>query len=247
MYNYNMLGTWFNRYSKAEDMELYDVMEAVTIYAQKYLRLPSGYIYERWDTVPYIRMREWLTGNGWTEYDTTYLTVPNPAGGYASIKPDGGLIVAVRKDNGGNIIDWIPMLASEAKHQESSQGNAIERMFKNYSALANLFACEEIFPYICFAQGKGFGSSFIQNKIRVAVGGDVNNDVNIRNIKTHLLNGKVIERQVGNVFVREKRWTAEEMFGRLVTAIQQSHDYFFEYEETPQSKDCVVEAAISKR
>lgn len=227
MYNNNFIGTWFNKYSKAEDIELYDIMENVREYAQRYLTLPEGYEYERWDTIPYELMQEYLVRNGYSMSDTMYLLVPNPSGKYASIKPDGGLIVVVKKDIGGNIVDWVPMLASEAKHQESAQGNAIERVFKNYNAIANLFKCEDIFPYVCFAQGTGFDSSFIQNKIRVAIGGEINHDVNIYNHEIYPGYGRKISQQVGNMFVRRKRWTPDEMYGRLISAMIQSYEYFF--------------------
>lgn len=219
---------WYNEFSKAEDADLYETMGNVLEYAQRTFKLPEGYIFERWDRVPYDLMQMWLLKNGYPLRETTYLMVPNPNGGYASISPDGGLIVAVKKDCGGNVTDWYPLLASEAKHQESSEGNAIERVFKNYNALQNLYRTDEVFPYLCFAQGKGFDSPFIQNKIRVAIGNDVNRDVNIFNKKICTGHGRFISKPVGNMFIRKNRWTKEEMYGRLVSAMNQSYEYFFE-------------------
>ena len=143
------MGQAYNIYSKEEDAELYQTMEKVRKYASKNLHLPEGYIFERWNKIPYDRIYQWHKKNGVPLSEISYLLKKNPAGKFASIESDGGMIVAIQKDNGGNIIDWIPLLASEAKHQESNVGNAIERVFKNYNAIKGIFMEWEIFPYIC--------------------------------------------------------------------------------------------------
>lgn len=225
----------FNKYSKDEDADLYAVMEEVRQYASENLPLPDGYSYERWNRIPYNKIREWHLKNGVLPDELSHLLKKNPNGKYASIEPDGGMIVAVKKDVGGNIIDWVPMLASEAKHQESDVGNAIERVFKNYNAIKDIFMEVEIFPYICFGQGYGLGSSFEQNKIIAGMGNDVNQEIDIYD-KTIPINESnatgyklrpFIVRKTGNFLVRKDRWEKLEMLGRLVTAMKQSYNYFW--------------------
>lgn len=226
----------YNKHSKYEDAELYMEMENVRSYAVKSLPLPEGYIYERWNKIPYDRIYQWHLNNGIPPIEIGHLLKKNPSGKYASIEPDGGLIVAVKKDNGGNIIDWIPLLASEAKHQESDVGNAIERVFKNYNTIKDIFMECEVFPYVCFGQGKGLESAFEQNKIIGGMGNDVNLDINIKDSEftlseaiipvTHRLR-KNITRKRGNFLVRREKWEGAEIYGRLLSAIKQSHSYFF--------------------
>lgn len=227
----------YNALSKEEDACLWNVMEEVIKYAKSTLVLPEGYIYERWNKIPYDRIYEWHRGNGVPAETIMHLLKKNPAGKYASIEPDGGLIVGVKKDNGGNIINWIPLLASEAKHQESDVGNAIERTFKNYNAIKDIFMEWDVFPYICFGAGKGLESAFEQNKLIGGMGNDVNLDINIKDytvsviaesfsvIKTHPKTK--VSRKRGNFLVRKESWSPEEMYGRLVSAMRQSYDYFF--------------------
>lgn len=230
------MGQAYNIHSKEEDAELYQTMEEVCRYACKKLPLPDGYVFERWNKIRYDRIYQWHIKNGVPLTEIIYLLKKNPAGDFASIEPDGGMIVAVKKDNGGNIIDWIPLLASEAKHQESDVGNAIERLFKNYNAIKDIFMEWEIFPYICFAQGKGLESAFEQNKLIIGMGNDVNLDVNIKDSKFSLTESdsiikrkpkQDINKKRGHILVRENKWDGDEMYGRLVSAIKQSHEYFF--------------------
>lgn len=225
----------YNTYSKEEDADLYAVMEEVRQYASENFPLPDGYSYERWNKIPYDRIREWHLSNGIQQEELSHLLKKNPAGEYANIEPDGGIIVAVKKDIGGNIIDWVPMLASEAKHQESGVGNAIERVFKNYNAFKDIFCEVEIFPYICFGQGFGLGSSYQQNKIIGGMGNDVNQEIDIHDRTIQINNPSTkkykvrqfVTKKVGNFLVRKDRWEKPEMLGRLVTAMKQSYKYFW--------------------
>ena len=227
----------YNIHSKVEDAELFETMERVRKYASKNLQLPEGYIFERWNKIPYDRIYNWHLNSGVPITEISYLLKKNPSGNFASIEPDGGMIVAVKKDNGGNIINWIPLLASEAKHQESDKGNAIERVFKNYNAIKDIFMAYDIFPYVCFGQGIGLASAFEQNKLTIGMGNDVNLDININDYKYPLLENnntiikctpkRCVERKKGHFLVRKKRWDEDEMFGRLVSVIKQSYDYFF--------------------
>lgn len=226
----------YNKYSKSEDADLKNAMYDIVDYCNEYLHLPDGYAYELWDKIPYNRIYEFHISNGIQPCDLTHLLVKNPKGRYAAIEPDGGLIVAVKKDSGGNISNLIPLLSSEAKHQESDVGNAIERVFKNLNAIRDLFNCFDIFPYVCFCQGEGFDNQFILNKLRIGIGGNINEDVNIKDriceiIEQSPLAKKITKKQftkkVGSIFARKERWDKEEMYGRLLSAMKQSYNYFF--------------------
>ena len=235
-----LMGQPYNTHSKEEDKELYQTMEKVCKYASNKLPLPDGYIFEIWNKIPYNRIHQWHENNGVPSSVISHLLKKNPSGNFASIKPDGGMIVAIKKDSSGNIIDWIPLLSAESKHQESDVGNAIERFFKNYNAIKYIFMEWEIFPYVCFGQGKGLESVFEQNKLTIGMGNDVNIDINIRDSKFSLTKTKSIikrepkqniDKKRGLFLVRKAKWDEDEMYGRLVSAIKQSYKYFFVTDE----------------
>lgn len=228
----------YNKHSKREDADLYSAMDEVQKNAVENFPLPDGYVYERWKKIPYDRIHQWHIQNGNPENEVAHLLKKNDKSGkYASIEPDAGMIVAVKKDFGGNIIEWIPLLSAEAKHQESSVGNAIERVFKNYNAHKEIFKDVDIFPYICFGQGSGLSTSFEQNKLIAGMGNDVNMKVNVYD-KTYslettksnsIIKDKLkssVEHKNGNFFVREKSWTKPEMVEILNEAMSQVYDYY---------------------
>lgn len=225
----------FNYHSKDEDRDLSIAMKETLDFANSHLPLPEGYIYEIWTNLSFRKMQDWLIQRGFPVEETAYLTVKNPKGDDGSIKPDSGVLVAVKKDNGGNIENWYPLLAAESKHQESTVGNAVERFFKNSNGFKSLFEAEDIFPYLLFSQGEGFTSSFICNKIRIGVGSEINRDVDIykRDVKVR---GKILKRANSNAFVRPRKWEVTEMKGRLVSALIQSHGYFFPAEAKSLAK-----------
>ena len=219
-----------NEFSRKEDENLYSVMECLfkrlITNAKDAYPLPEGYVFEHWKTLKYSLIRKYLLGRGVSENDLTYLTVPNPSGKESAIKPDGGIIVAVKREN-EEVVDFYPLLMSESKHQESNQGNAIERLFKNYDAICHLFDFDDITPYVIFCQGKGMGSEYIKNKLRVAAMDPLfTNDIDIHN--KIISNGKV-ERLAkrGCILVRTESWDFLHMTGNLLTALEQSYNYFF--------------------
>lgn len=209
----------YNYHSTKEDKDLFEAMAEVKAYACNSMPLPENYHYEHLTIISYKLIRQWLKHNGIDDKTLSCLTFPNDSGKEPSIKPDGGLIVAVKKDESGNILDLVPLLSSEAKHQDSTVGNAIERLFKNYNAISNLFLKNKVFPYLCFGQGDAFTSEFINNKIRVAALCNVNEEVNV------LFDSENAKH--GSFHLRKDKWEIPEMYGRLVTAMKQSYSYFF--------------------
>lgn len=95
----------------------------------------------------------------------------------SKIKPDGGLIEVLDKDN-----KWRVILVSEAKFQGKDveniksgilvgknknqalmvAGNAIERVYKNISEIRNFMLDELHFPYAVFLQGSNFATETVQ-------------------------------------------------------------------------------------
>jgi hypothetical protein len=90
------------------------------------------------------------------------------------MKPDGGIIVAIRKtldENGQIVQERIPILITEDKVQGTNDnlhalgkprqatGNAIERGAKNIRGAEMIFGGLDVFPYVLFASGCDFHSS----------------------------------------------------------------------------------------
>ena len=91
----------------------------------------------------------------------------------SNIKPDGGIIEVLDKNN-----NWRIILVSESKHQGNDiekikagikqgknkdqdimiAGNAIERVHKNILEIRNFMINEDYFPYIVFVQGTNFAT-----------------------------------------------------------------------------------------
>ena len=220
-YNYNSL---------KEDKDLYKAMRMVKEYASEHLPLPNGYQYELLKSISVNFIIRWLTNKGVKKEALDFLLVPNKNGKLPTIEPDGGLLIAVKKDYSGNIYDSIPMLSSEAKHQDSDNGNAIERVFKNYNVIYNLFQKDNIFPFICFGQGLAFSNEFINNKIRLGAWCNINNEVNI------LFEDENVKH--GSFHLREKKWEISEMFDILVEAMKQSYSYFFKNKVVEKATIC---------
>lgn len=219
----------FNFYSKHEDKALAVAMRETLEYANESLRLPDGYTYEVWKNLSFKDMQEWLIKRGFPIEETAYLTTKNSNGKYASVKPNSGILVAVKRNSDGHVEDWYILLAAESNYQNSTRGNAVERFFKNMNCFKALFEAEDVFPYLLFSQGEGYTSNFICNKLRIGTGSEINKDVNIRK-KTLNVGGSILKKVNSNAFVRERKWEVDEIKGRLISALIQSHEYFFPQE-----------------
>ena len=99
---------------------------------------------------------------------------PNEENKNVYMKPDGGIIVAIRKtldENGQIVQERIPILITEDKVQGTNDnlhaagkprqatGNAIERGAKNIRGAEMIFGGLDVFPYVLFASGCDFHSS----------------------------------------------------------------------------------------
>lgn len=229
----------YNKHSKKEDALLLVATQNTLKHIKEEFTLPDGYTFEWEKKISYEDIYNWHISNGYPEVNVDYLLKKNPSGKYAAIKPDGGIIIAIKKDSSGNIERWVPILTSEAKHQESEQGNAIERGFKNANVIADMYSGYNICPYIMFVQGNGFSSEFEKNKLR---GGlccnvyDTDAPVDIHDERFNICpknevavaTKSTIEKKHINCFVRPEPWTVDEMSDKLNQAAMQACKILFE-------------------
>lgn len=128
------------------------------------------------------------------------------------LNPDGGFIYLTDK-NGAKY----PILISEVKKQGTNdireaegkapqaKGNAIERLGKNVLGFKVLLNSETIFPFACFCYGRDFeeGSSIRDRVATIASFARLNT--------IHLEDSVSAGTKLGSYFVRELKWTNEEM------------------------------------
>lgn len=141
----------------------------------------------------------------------------------SAINPDGGIIYVHSKKQ------IYPLVISEMKKQgtndtnaeKQAKGNAIERASKNIDEAKAYFINYKIFPYILFTFGCDFhkGSSII-DRITSA---NMYSPLNELYVRDHHLLGKR-----ASLYVREAKWSQEEMSSALLDAAQQSIEYYIE-------------------
>ena len=133
------------------------------------------------------------------------------------IRPDGGVIYLARKNDDGEIIEKLPLVIAEMKHQGTNEkrlneglkmqafGNAIERLGKNLIGIKAMMAYEAIIPFICFGDGCDFASDDDIPKIVSKYKNKTYNDgtlIDIDDIKTKF--------QSGTKTIRAKIYTLNE-------------------------------------
>jgi type II restriction enzyme len=141
------------------------------------------------------------------------------------MKPDGGLLYAITKNN-----KMYPILIAEVKRQgtndtrasegleKQANGNAIERLGKNVIGLRTYMMTENIFPFVCFGHGCDFGDTSIPDRVRtIAMFGELN--------KQYLHNQGQFNR--GSFYFRESKWSTEEMVERMYDIAEKSLFYYF--------------------
>ena len=149
--------------------------------------------------------------------------------GRSSMKPDGGVLSVVSKDN-----RKFPILITEAKNQgtnaqrlkegkeKQAKGNAIERLGKNVIGFRTTLLQESIFPFVCFGDGCDFASdsSILDRVVTISMFGELNK------IRVHNEGPNGIFNR-GSFFFREPKWTAEEMQKIMSRIAEQSIYYYF--------------------
>lgn len=141
------------------------------------------------------------------------------------MSPDGGIISLINNDN----IKY-PILISEAKTQgtndkivfsgqkRQAMGNAIERLGKNVVGFRGLLNDEEIFPFVCFADGCDFyDGSYIVDRVSVIFYFSELNKINLFNYKNLAY---------GSFFYKEKKWKKKEMIPILLSVAEQSINFY---------------------
>lgn len=124
------------------------------------------------------------------------------------IEPDGGVILLIN-DNDDNDIHI--MLTIENKSQYSN-GNAIERINKNYNIIKEFFKDYSILPYIIFETGT-LGNDYLQSKIRQGFC----TDPSMRSIYKD--DGVL-------VFVKEDGFTYDEKYDITMELAKEIHSYY---------------------
>lgn len=150
-----------------------------------------------------------------------------------TIAPDGGIIYLV--DEKQDI--KYPLVISETKHQgtnkermkkgkkKQAQGNAIERLGKNITAIKTYLHYENITPFVCFGQGSDFGEGedYILSKVWVLNEFYDLNKINVNkrdNDKEHGGYAPV------SMFFREKEWSVDELFEIMKEIAEYSFRYW---------------------
>lgn len=147
----------------------------------------------------------------------------------SSMRPDGGILYLVSKDN-----EKFPILITEMKNQgtndlrakegktKQAKGNAIERLGKNVIGFRTAMLNESIFPFICFGDGCDFASdsSILDRVSTISMFGKLN--------KTRVMNegpNGIFNR--GSFYFREKLWTPAEMAEKMKEIAEKSIYYYF--------------------
>lgn len=208
-------GLHLNDDSSSSESTLKDTMKEVIAYATEKFA-PLGYTIETSPAITLFECQEY--------YHKVGGPPPNPANKNVSMKPDGGIVYAVKESR-------IPILMVEDKVQgtndtrfekklgRQSTGNAIERGAKNIRGAEMLFT-GTIFPYVLFASGCDFHSSeTIAKRIEMMNMGYPNHSIEITPSTTDewihesllaLLPSiqvkKTLGKGIASVFVKSHKW-----------------------------------------
>ena len=135
------------------------------------------------------------------------------------IRPDGGAIYLTKQDSDGHLIEKLPIVIAEVKHQGTNEkrlaeglrmqafGNAIERLGKNLIGIRAMMAYESITPFICFGDGCDFANIDEIDDIVSKYDGKTYNDgtlIDLDDIRKRFLNGSIT--------VRAKIYTMNEFY-----------------------------------
>ncbi len=149
------------------------------------------------------------------------------------IKPDGGVLYLVKKDNSFKK----PILISEIKRQgtnaerlkkglpKQATGNAIERLGKNLIGIRSMMNHERITPFICFGWGDDFKPTEKTVLSKVFV---MNEFYPLNKIYVNKKDGDANLNRFSPVsmFFREKIWTVDEMFEIMKEIAETSLRYY---------------------
>ena len=209
--------------SKKEETILQGAVEKLFLEVKTKYPLPKywEYGFSKHLTLDFAKQIKVIT-YGYSLEDLNYL----PDG--RRVEPDGGFLYLIKRDSSGNIEKIYPLLITEAKHQDSGSGNAIERYFKNFNFYADLLKWEKIFPYVTFAVGKDFDKETVKVKFKVGGSNEItNNTDNIQ--KVAILAGKETEYKPKILLLTKddfSEWKEDEIYYHIRKVFDQSYDYF---------------------
>lgn len=212
-----------NSVSYTEDETLFKMSQKLVDYLRGNVRIHDDWEFMHLDTISMNLVVLKLRNEGVPYSATKHLTIPNPKGKIPEIKPDGGCVATVKRNDNGEIISWFPLVVSESKHQgspykpEQAKGNAIERVFKNYNVMVNICRNDRITPFACFCQGCDMDNEYVKNKLRQGF----NCDIGSQSIKTDDYNFRKPQ-----IWAREETWTSEEIYEKIKSCALEAYEYY---------------------
>lgn len=212
-----------NSVSYLEDETLLKMSQKLVNYLRGNVRIHDDWEFVHLETISMNLVTLKLRNEGIPYKALTHLTIPNLNGEKSNIKPDGGCVAAVKKNDGGEIVSWFPLVASESKHQGSidkpkqAKGNAIERVFKNYNVIVNICRNDRITPFVCFCQGCDMNNEYVKNKLRQGF----NCDIGSQSIKTDDYDFRKPQ-----IWAREETWTPDEIYEKLKSCVLEAYEYY---------------------
>jgi type II restriction enzyme len=197
-----------NTISKADDKKIAIVMAKVVAHLNERFKLDSLGFYLEY--VPSIKLSELIGIIKGYDKRVEFSSL-NKAESF--IKPDGGILL-LRTKNGSSYKRIT--LAVEMKHQgtndkrlaegmkKQAQGNAIERLGKNFIGVRATLQYEKVTPFVCFGWGVDFADgSSIRDRI-------------ITMNEFYPLNRVFVHKREGyapvSMYFRDKEWQEEELF-----------------------------------
>ena len=210
-------GLHLNDDSFQSETNMNEAMLEVIQYAKE-VGAPFGYTVEHKKKITLYECQEYFHKVGGP--------VPDPANKRYFMKPDGGILFAIKDGR------RIPILMTEVKDQgtndllfeqnkkRQSTGNAIERGAKNIRGAEMLFSGQTIFPYVIFASGCDFHhSETIAKRIEMMNMGvpnhyiEVRPDSTVENVALKLDSivpsigiKNICNKSIASVFVKAHKW-----------------------------------------
>lgn len=177
----------------------------------------GGYQYLYTPTASYETLALILKLHGETDDQVAYLLHKTEKGNFSFIKPDAGIIWAIKKDIYGNIEDIEVICSGEFKSQggndiKESYGNTEQRMFKNSNIFIDIITrYTEQTPYAVFGDGNAFKDIRVLNSVRGGCGFEINELI----IDDIYINSNRKKRFP--VMLRSEPWTEDEIYEIFLT------------------------------
>ena len=218
-----------NKLSKDDDKNIYEAAAKVIAYLENRFNLSLNYPdYElKFETA--IKIEDMVNFIKRKSPRTEFFMFDEKR----KIKPDGGVIYLINKNNG---IKY-PVVIAEVKQQGTNKerekegkkkqatGNAIERLGKNLTAIKAYMHYEDITPFVCFGHGCDFAPNVQTVLTKVYL---LNEFYEINKIYVNKRDNDIYHGGFSPVsmFFREEKWTVSEMFDIMKEIAEYSIRYW---------------------